>query len=1219
MPKGGSGGKRTTSIGGGGGGITLNLRSFMRPTGGIPDNASVAQVEQHIQGQGHESLAIFGNDRRLLSMSSGRSGEVTLSSRDLRRYGKDIRIMTHNHPVDLQLSTGDLLAAAQLGQESGQGFEELRAVSGNGSVYRARRPSSGKWPTQRDIQTSIQNNTRSSFEKARRARRRGASKDDAFQLYQDDLTRKVSRETGIRLSTTNRQRQPLQLFNTSQIPGERTQAGTPTAETRRQYGFPDTQSGERRGAFPIFDEQSAIAALRLRGHARTQEGRQNIITRAQEYAPENAQKALQRDLKLNSIELSNFTQSPLRTQSGAPTMQARRQYGFTIPGEREGAFPIFDVQSATAALQLRGRARTQRGRQHIIEQARKFAPMQADIALQNDQKRGIVLQNVSQEAYRTAGGRPTAQARREYGMTVSGERQGAFPIFDEQSAVAAIRLRGHAQTQRGRQNILERAAQYSPESAAKAWMKDSNRRTLVVGTISTNPDLSKAIKQEFNNKNITLKNRSQSMSTFEKSIINNDRETMGLVDQRGRVIANKSGTNTHVNLPILDMLKHGNSVEMITHNHPVESTLSFPDLSAASKLNAVFRSDVKGIRAVAPSGKVHELRAKDGKYPDTAKVNRAILSNIDRSYQDTVRDTKRSPLASLHENMTKNVSEDLNLSYTTKKVYSTTQERQKRANELLQQESKKLAWAKSLHHAVETERTTNDNTASEQFKLLSKSKITEQTNTKSGIAATIGGGITGMTAGIVAGQFVSDVYGINENVGRIVGGGLGYLAGGATGKIIHTNTIEALRNRRGLSKKDYINYGLFPSRKQRGVTLQNVSDIQLENRSRHPEGHDIDILSKRMRSYKATLPIRNKRVTPEEYNELQRDEYYNITNTNPATDISATAVGLAGQFGGLAGGAYYGSRYGQQLAGPQGMIPGGVVGALAGTAVGGYAAMRGEGQIRQAIVNRAAAKRLEQRGITLKNRSTTAEDVDLNLFSNYRPPRNLNVDLSKYGKVEKRPLDPKFLHGTTAWKLHHARIKYGRGETNFTRQTTVGRDTRENLSDRYENVGVYLNKPLLQRSIRRVKGKWDKTQNTGAETYNLIKHNCQHYVGAVLDDFDQSLGRLGSTKTADYYRTSSNRGENVNQLQLRKEKKHQPRHPVDNDYLHRYNVTFRGGEPIKIRKLDTYNKRGKQIEKYPGYYHMPDSVERTLRRLDNTKVFRGMTKKITELTTEYSP
>ena len=68
----------------------------------------------------------------------------------------------------------------------------------------------------------------------------------------------------------------------------RSRKGTVVADAYRKYG-------NVRGAFPIFDERSAKAALMLRGHAKTDEERRGVVLRASKYLPKSAEKAKQMD------------------------------------------------------------------------------------------------------------------------------------------------------------------------------------------------------------------------------------------------------------------------------------------------------------------------------------------------------------------------------------------------------------------------------------------------------------------------------------------------------------------------------------------------------------------------------------------------------------------------------------------------------------------------------------------------------------------------------------------------------------------------------------------------------------------------------------------------------------------------------------------------------------------------------------------------------------
>lgn len=71
-------------------------------------------------------------------------------------------------------------------------------------------------------------------------------------------------------------------------------------------------------------------------------------------------------------------------------------------------------------------------------------------------------------AGRTKKGNVTAK-QREKSATLSG---GRFPIFDKKSALAALKLRGHAHSAAERAAIIRRAAKFAPEEARKARESD---------------------------------------------------------------------------------------------------------------------------------------------------------------------------------------------------------------------------------------------------------------------------------------------------------------------------------------------------------------------------------------------------------------------------------------------------------------------------------------------------------------------------------------------------------------------------------------------------------------------------------------------------------------------------------------------------------------------------------------------------------------------------
>lgn len=69
-----------------------------------------------------------------------------------------------------------------------------------------------------------------------------------------------------------------------------------------------------------------------------------------------------------------------RTDSGAPSAEARKQYAVLS----DGRFPIWDRDSALAALKLRGRGTTRAERLKIIQAAMKYAKKEAMQARQDD-------------------------------------------------------------------------------------------------------------------------------------------------------------------------------------------------------------------------------------------------------------------------------------------------------------------------------------------------------------------------------------------------------------------------------------------------------------------------------------------------------------------------------------------------------------------------------------------------------------------------------------------------------------------------------------------------------------------------------------------------------------------------------------------------------------------------------------------------------------------
>ena len=78
---------------------------------------------------------------------------------------------------------------------------------------------------------------------------------------------------------------------------------------------------------------------------------------------------------------------------------------------------------------------------------------------------------MNEEEMRSAKGNVTQAARKKH-ATLS---DGRFPIFDDESAQAALKLRGHDTTAAERKKIINKAAEYVPEAAEKAREEDKKK------------------------------------------------------------------------------------------------------------------------------------------------------------------------------------------------------------------------------------------------------------------------------------------------------------------------------------------------------------------------------------------------------------------------------------------------------------------------------------------------------------------------------------------------------------------------------------------------------------------------------------------------------------------------------------------------------------------------------------------------------------------------
>lgn len=83
----------------------------------------------------------------------------------------------------------------------------------------------------------------------------------------------------------------------------------------------------------------------------------------------------------------------------------------------------------------------------------------------------------STRALRTKSGKPSATARRRFGAAKSSpNRTGSFPVFDQQSARSALRLRGKA---RSKKAVLNKVAAYASK-AHSAPLKAAVQRARAV-------------------------------------------------------------------------------------------------------------------------------------------------------------------------------------------------------------------------------------------------------------------------------------------------------------------------------------------------------------------------------------------------------------------------------------------------------------------------------------------------------------------------------------------------------------------------------------------------------------------------------------------------------------------------------------------------------------------------------------------------------------------
>ena len=101
------------------------------------------------------------------------------------------------------------------------------------------------------------------------------------------------------------------------------------------------------------------------------------------------------------------------------------------------------------------------------------------------------IQSLSEEANRTPKGNITQAAREKY-ATVGKDK---FPIFDKESAEAAIDLRGHA-PKADRAKIINKAAKNAPKAAEKAREADKEKKKKNENRQITKSNLLNIIREE---------------------------------------------------------------------------------------------------------------------------------------------------------------------------------------------------------------------------------------------------------------------------------------------------------------------------------------------------------------------------------------------------------------------------------------------------------------------------------------------------------------------------------------------------------------------------------------------------------------------------------------------------------------------------------------------------------------------------------------------------